>query len=420
MLRSRANKIHCLSVLFRTNNGTLAYCLQQPIFSLLTFLGILNFEGRCRQESLKYYGQQKITKLMRVIHILNHIKEIGNGIVNVAVDLACLQAALGYEVAVASAGGEYEQLLARYGVKHFEFNQDRKPLNLIKAAWRYRAIAVEFQPDIVHAHMMTGIVLAKVLKANSKYKLVSTVHNEFQRSAVLMGWADRVIAVSQAVAQSMINRGIPEKKLRVVTNGTLLSPRTRPLQEYQPVSLQRPAIVTVAGMSQRKGIAELIDAFAQLDVPNAHLYLVGNGPDKPTFETQAQSTTVSDRIHFAGFQPEPQRYLLATDIFVLASHRDPSPLVIPEAREAGCAIIASNVDGIPEALDNGQAGILVPPSDSKALAAALQELLTRPERLQEWKNRAKQNLDGLRVSRVNQETIAVYRELITPGDKTNL
>lgn len=349
---------------------------------------------------------------MRVLHILNHIQEIGNGIVNVAIDLACLQAKSGYEVAVASAGGEYEQLLAGYGVRHFEINQDRQPANLIKAAWRYRAIAREFQPDIVHAHMMTGIVLAKVLKANSKYKLVSTVHNEFQRSAVLMGWADRVIAVSQAVKQSMINRGVPEKKLRVVVNGTLLSPRTRPLQDYQPLPLHRPAISTVAGMYQRKGIAELIAAFAQIDFPNAHLYLVGNGPDKSIFEAQAQNTAVSDRIHFEGFQLEPQRYLLATDIFVLASHRDPSPLVIPEAREAGCAIIATNVDGIPEALDNGEAGILVPPMDSQAIAATLTQLLAQPDLLQKWKNQAKQNLERLRVSRVNQETLAVYDEAI--------
>ncbi len=350
---------------------------------------------------------------MRVLHILNHIQEIGNGIVNVAIDLACLQAESGYEVAVASAGGEYEQLLAHYGVRHFEFNQDRKPNLLIKAAWRYRAIAAEFKPDIVHAHMMTGMVLAKVLKANSKYKIVSTVHYEFQPSSILMGWADLVIAVSQAVKQSMLDRGVPAKKLRVVANGTIFSPRTRSLQDYQPELLQRPAIATVAGMYQRKGIAELIDAFAQIDVPNAHLYLVGNGPDKSIFEAQAQSTAVSDRIHFTGFQPEPQRYLLATDIFVLASHREPFGLVISEAREVGCAIIASDVDGIPEALDKGQAGILVPPADSQALAAALRQLLTYPDLLQEWKTKANQNLDWLKVSRVNQETVEVYRELVS-------
>ncbi|MFN9398623.1 MAG: glycosyltransferase, partial [Dolichospermum sp.] len=56
---------------------------------------------------------------MRILHITNHLQKIGNGIVNVAVDLACLQAQSGLDVAVASAGGEYETLLANYGVKHF-------------------------------------------------------------------------------------------------------------------------------------------------------------------------------------------------------------------------------------------------------------------------------------------------------------
>jgi len=357
---------------------------------------------------------------MRILHILNHVQEIGNGIVNVAIDLACLQAKAGYEVAIASAGGEYEELMARYGVMHCKLDQARTPINLLKAAARYRAIVQEFQPDIVHAHMMTGVVLARVLRVGFGYALVSTVHNEFQRSAILMGWADRVIAVSHAVAQSMVRRGISENKLRVVNNGTLGSPRTRQLKEYQAIPLQRPAIATVAGMYRRKGIAELIEAFAQIaaDFPDAHLYLVGNGPDREVFEAQAQSTLVSDRIHFEGFQLEPQRYLLATDIFVLASHRDPSPLVIPEAREAGCAIIASDVDGIPEALDGGQAGLLIPSQDSQALTAALIQLLSDPNLLDRRKDQAKNNLDRLNVSRVNEETFAVYCELTTDKFQT--
>jgi glycosyltransferase involved in cell wall biosynthesis len=351
---------------------------------------------------------------MRVLHILNHVREIGNGIVNVAVDLACLQAKNGHEVAVASGGGEYEQLLASYGVKHLQLDQTRTPVNLILAAARYRQIIKQFQPDIVHAHMMTGVVLAKVLKANSHYNLVSTVHNEFQRSAILMGLADRVIAVSKAVSESMAKRGIRQHKLRVISNGTLGSVRGSNIQEYEPVELQHPAIVTVAGMYQRKGISELIDAFAQIaaDFPEANLYIVGNGPDRQSFAEQAESTSCNHRIYFTGFQPQPQRYLLAADIFVLASHRDPSPLVIPEAREAGCAIIASDVDGIPEALDHGEAGILVPAKNSQALADALANLLQNPDLLSQWQDQAQQNLQRLTVGRVNQETLAVYAELM--------
>ncbi|OBQ36957.1 MAG: glycosyltransferase [Anabaena sp. CRKS33] len=289
---------------------------------------------------------------MRILHITNHLQKIGNGIVNVAVDLACLQAQSGFDVAVASAGGEYETLLADYGVKHFHLNQCRTPLNLIKATWNYRRIIKDFQPDIVHVHMMTGVILAGIFRKNREYHLVSTIHNEFQPSAVLMGLADQVIAVSNAVANSMMKRGIPSEKLRVVSNGTLGSPRHKKLQDYQPVAMQYPSITTVAGMYNRKGISELIEAFK----------------------------------------------IIAEDF--------------PEAREAGCAIIASNVDGIPETLDHSQAGILIPPKDIGTLANTLTQLLSDRQLLNKWKFRAQQNLARFHAARVNEETLAVYRELM--------
>ncbi len=350
---------------------------------------------------------------MRVLHILNDIREIGNGIVNIAVDLACLQAKDQHEVAVASAGGEYEILLSKYGIKHYQLDQSRNPVNLLAAALSYRAVVQKFQPDIVHAHMMTGVLIAWGLKRDAEYALVSTVHNEFQRSAILMGLADRVIAVSQAVANSMIRRGIQKQKLRVVPNGILGSPRSHSIQDYQPLQLHRPAIATVSGMYTRKGISELIAAFAEVsaEFPQAHLYLVGDGPDISIFKAQVQYLGLGERIHFEGFQAEPQRYMLATDIFVLASHHESFGLVLTEARQAGCAIIASDVDGIPETLDNRQAGILVPPKDSSALATAIEKLLSDEELLQKWKEKAQQNLERFSASRFNQETLAIYREL---------
>jgi glycosyltransferase involved in cell wall biosynthesis len=351
---------------------------------------------------------------MKILHIVNHTRNIGNGIVNVAVDLVCEQAKSGHQVGIISSGGEYEVLLERYGVKHFiRKEKGLKPLHHINAARYYWSVLKEFQPDIIHAHLPRETVLARILKMHFKYVLVSTVHNEFQQRSVLMGCADKVIAVSKAVAQSMARRGIPQQKLRVVCNGTLGSPRTRRLQDLQPVELQHPAIATVAGMYQRKGIAELIDAFAQIanDFPRAHLYLIGNGPDRKMFEAQAQSTSAANRIHFEGFQLEPQRYMLKCDIFILASHSEPFGLVLTEAREAGCTIIASAVDGIPEALDDGQAGILVPPKDSKTLAATLKQLLSNPNLLDTWKQRSQQNLEWFSVARVNAETLAVYKGL---------
>jgi glycosyltransferase involved in cell wall biosynthesis len=353
---------------------------------------------------------------MRILHLANHCQEIGNGIMNVAVDLACKEADLGHQLAFASGGGSYVRLMRQHGVEHFEIPQDwRRPAELIGALVGLRRLVRQIEPEIVHAHMMTGAVLARALRRQSGFRLVTTIHNEWQKSALLMGAGDRVIAVSEAVEKAMRTRGIPARKLRVVRNGPLGSPRRPPLNGCTAqFSVPHPAIVTVAGMYQRKGIAELITAFAEIAPQHgeAQLYLVGDGPDRETFERRARSGPYADRIHFTGFSPEPRHYLTQADIFVLASRNDPSPLVIPEAREAGCAIVATDVGGIPEALDRGRAGILVPARDPGRLASALDRLLRDPDQLAFWRRRATENIEWLYLDRVVAETLEIYRETL--------
>jgi glycosyltransferase involved in cell wall biosynthesis len=103
--------------------------------------------------------------------------------------------------------------------------------------------------------------------------------------------------------------------------------------------------------------------------------------------------------------------MLSTDIFVLASHREPFGLVLTEARETGCAIVATDVDGIPETLDYGEAGILVPPQDSQSLAYALIQLLSDRQKLQDWKLRGQKNLQRFSTTRMTEETLNIYSEL---------
>ena len=91
-------------------------------------------------------------------------------------------------------------------------------------------------------------------------------------------------------------------------------------------------------------------------MPAAFLYLVGTGPYRQAYEELANQTGFGDRIQFCGCQADPRPYLLGSDLFVLASHAEPGGLVLAEAREAGCAIIATSVGGIPEMLDGGKRG----------------------------------------------------------------
>lgn len=356
---------------------------------------------------------------MRILHLLNDVSNVGNGVVNAAVDLACQQAQDGHEVRVASSGGEYEALLADHSVKHL-------PLDGMKDLWRLPlttarcwAIMKAFRPHVVHTHTRPGTVIAGLLRRLRGYALITTVHNTHRRGPQLLRLSDRVVAVSEAVASYARAQGVKASRVRVVLNGTLDSARTGPISEVQPADLMPPAIVTVAGMYHRKGIADLISAFGNLAprLPEAHLYLVGDGHHRAEFEELARKSPATHRISFEGFQKEPRRYMLAADVFVLASHQEPCALVLSEAREAGCAIVSSDVGGTREALDGGAAGVLVPPKDATAMADALFRVLADPEERTMWRERASQGLERFSVRRVAREYEVVYEDVLKAGTR---
>lgn len=348
---------------------------------------------------------------LRILHLLNTVRETGNGIINTAIDLAWGQARAGHDVAIASAGGEFESRLADWRIVHHRIDQTRRPLTLWRATRALRQLLAAWRPDVVHAHMMTGVVLAAAVRGGRPPLLVGHVHNVYQRSARVMGVADVVLCCGTAVAETMRRRGVRPSKLRVVLNGTIGSPRLPALARATPAAIARPAIVTVAGMNERKGIADLLTAFAQVAAARAdvQLHLVGDGPDRARFEEQARRSAVADRVHFHGFQRDPQPFLRAADVFVLASRRESFPIVIGEARAAGCAIVATAVDGVPESLDGGRAGLLVPALDPGALATALTALLADPDRRRALAQAATEGLDRYHVSRMVDETLALYR-----------
>lgn len=351
---------------------------------------------------------------MRLLHLLNEVRDVGNGIANAVVDLACAQQGLGHDVIVASAGGDYVSLLEAHGIKHLHVDQRRKPAQLVRASAQLRRTIVHRSVDIVHAHMNFGSLLARVSMAGTRCKLVCTVHTPFKASSTLMALGHRVVAPSNAVADLLQRRSVFRSQVRVVHNGTIGGPRIPVPAEVTPVSLLHPAVLTVAGLYDRKGIGLLIDAFVAIGArfPDAHLYIVGEGPQRRVFEEQARGSGAADRIHFEGFQGCPQAYMLETDLFVLASFTEASPLVIIEAREAGCAIVASTAQGIPEACDLGRAAYLFPVGDRDSLASAMTALLGDRDELRAWREAARRNLEYYTVDRVAAQIDRVYAEVL--------
>lgn len=351
--------------------------------------------------------------VVRIVHLMNHCR-FGHGNVHAAVDLACAQAARGDEPWIASGHGEFEPLLAANGVAFVPIDQEhRTPAKLATALWRLDRLIRRVRPDIVHAHMMSGAVLGAIEKRLTGVPLVTTVHNAFERHAILMRVGDRVIAVSDAVSAGMIARGVPAARMRTVLNGTLGAPR-RDFFGQERYDVARPSLGFLGGLHDRKGLPDLIAAFGIVAAshPDVTLNVFGDGPARADYEAAAAALPMHARIRFWGEVRDTKSALAAIDIFVLPSHAEPFGLVLTEAREAGCAIVANDVDGVPQVLDYGAAGLLVPPRDPPAMAAAILSLLTDDARMAAAKAAARANLDRWSVDRVAAETDAVYRELV--------
>jgi glycosyltransferase involved in cell wall biosynthesis len=349
--------------------------------------------------------------MYRIIHVLNDVRNLGNGINNAALDIACGQVMAGHDVTVVSGGGEYEELLRTMGIRHLFLDQKRSPGNVLKALYRFNRIVSAQRPDIVHCHNMTGAVLATTLKPFHSYSVVGHLHSLHQRSSMVMRIADRTIAVSKEVGNEFVKLGLPAHKMRFVENAVIGSPRYK---AYGAAVLDQPSIVTVAGMYQRKGISELLSAFEAVTrtVPNASLYLIGDGPDMGDFKKRAAALNSRDRVHFLGFRSDFQAYMKQSTVFVLASRLDSFPLVLIEAREMGCAIVGTEVGGVPELLNYGKAGLLVPPMDVKALGDALVTLLTDSEKAANLSRGAMEDLDRFRLEHMIRNVDMVYGELI--------
>lgn len=359
---------------------------------------------------------------MRILHIANEVVDTGNGISNAAVDLACCQAELGHDVAFISSGGAYVQLLSRFGVQHYEISQrPREIAALFKGVPKLKSVIREFRPDIVHAHMMLGAVLMRLARDVFRfgdYSLVTTVHNEWRKASHLMQLGDRVIILSESGRERYARKGFPPHKMSVVKHGILDAPRLRGAVQPQspPPSIDpgAPMIATVAGLYKRKGIGDLIAAFGEIadEFPTATLVVIGWGPDQKAFEDQTRQIRGGDRVRFAGFVAQPQAVLKHAAIFVLPSHTESFPLALAEARAAGCAVVGTSVGGVPELLENGRAGLIVPPHDPAALADVLRRLLRDPQELASWRAAARANLDWLRCERMTVDTLDVYASVI--------
>lgn len=320
---------------------------------------------------------------MRIVHVV-----IGGDVAGgqmVALQLGCAARAAGHDASfVSPSPGAFLDRAASDG-----FATRVVPVGgaldlpaLVRLARAFRGA------DVVHTHGHFAVnVLARIAGRLAGARVLSHMHieNSFRngtgrRAQIALDNATArlcftIVSVSDATRAELVRQGYPVDRLVTVHNGI------EPQVAAAPVRLaEAPTILEVARLADVKGQKLLLAALARLD---ARAVFVGRdlesgGAYEDELRTEAARLGVSDRVVFAGYRDDVPALLAGCDVFCLPSRLEGLPLVVLEAMAQARPVVASAVGGTPELVVHGETGLLVPPGDLDALAAALGSLLDDP------------------------------------------
>jgi glycosyltransferase involved in cell wall biosynthesis len=285
-------------------------------------------------------------------------------------------------------GNPIEQRLREAAVP--VINLGARNLRDIRAFRRLITLLREQRIQLVHAHLTYAAIWGAIAARVAGIRAVATLHvapaaggwrdrvREWLMMRVLRWSGSRVIAVSEAVRHAFQSR-YPAPSMEVIHNGVEVEAferrnalRSTELRHEFGFAENAPVVVTVSVLRAGKGIDVLLRALHHVD---AQLLVVGEGPMRT-----AWSVLADKRVVWAGYRDDVPRLLAGADLFVLPSLDDAFPTVLLEAMAAELPVVATQVGGIPEIVDSAEVGVLVPPGDVSALAAAIEALLGDDER----------------------------------------
>jgi len=268
-----------------------------------------------------------------------------------------------------------------------------------RGAWDWRVFTEALRVcrrervTVWHGHDYKTNALGLVLKRFHRMRLVTTVHGWVHHTArtplyyridkFCLPRYEKVICVSDDLYEACRKAGVREKNCVLLENGidgTEYS-RARALAEAK-AALGLPANGFVIGgvgrLAAEKGFDVLIRALHALVARgiDAHLVLVGDGGERGALEALAREQGLSERVRFAGWQPDVRPYFEALDVFALSSYREGLPNVLLEAMALEVPVVSTRVNGVPRLIEDGTNGFLVTAGDADGLSHALGTLLT--------------------------------------------
>ncbi len=342
-----------------------------------------------------------ILNLMKILHIVT-LSEWGGAQHIVYLLAKYLQAE--HDISVACApGGLLGERLHELGIRVIEIPELCRlphPFKDLRALWKlYRLIQTE-QFDIVHTHSTKAGLLGRFAARLANVSIILfTAHGwafcegrpwlwrwllaQAERLPAL--FSTKIICVSEHDRQLALKFGVaPQEKLTVIYNGLDPSPfasSTDPNELRRELGLPpSEKIITMVGrLAPPKDFETLLAACEGLEHPSWRLLILGDGPLRSRVVRVIGTKGLQNRVLLMGERQDVPRFLQASDIFVLSSRWEGLPLVVIEAMLAGLPVVATRVGGVPELVEDGVTGLLVPPKDPRALRRALAQLLSSPE-----------------------------------------
>lgn len=323
---------------------------------------------------------------MRPLRVLHSIGEMGTGgAESLVAEMMRRGGDVGWISEVASAGGRREDELVRdgHGPAHRVPLSRRRPLGLLRAVGATRRAVRLADPDVVVAHNVgvTAAAWTALRSLRRDVALVTVFHGvaaeDYVRSARLLSRApDAVVTVSGVIRDRLVDAGLQARRIIVIPN-SVTAPDLPP-REAARAALKLPDDVPVAlciaRLVDQKRHDILLHAWAKLPEP-AILLVAGEGPNAERIQTLTVDLGLQDRVRLLGPRSDVPSLLAAADLTTLASDWEGLPIAVLESMAAGRPVVATEVDGVAEALRHG-GGVLVPPRAPDALADALSALLT--------------------------------------------
>lgn len=249
--------------------------------------------------------------------------------------------------------------------------------------------------DVVHAHGLRAAFIGVLAAKRAGIPSLFTAHNLVPPMGrlprillrIIGKTTQRILAVSQAVANSLIAAGLPTDKIIVISNGIDVTAfdllDTSDIRKEFEIPAHAPIVVGIGRLSPEKGFDILVSAFSSVlsVLPNAHLLIAGDGPEAKSLH--ALAAKLGSACHLLGRAENPIPLLNAADIVAIPSRQEGQGIVALEAMAARKPVIAANVGGLAETIVPDVTGLLVPPENLVKLASALTVLLQNPERCRE-------------------------------------